>query len=210
MKLLSSPTKPPASLPLSSRPSTISERRLARVGRAHFGEDLQAGATQLVDVDGARRQRLEVEDQPAKTPRYERQQSVGPIRFERIELQAERSARMCGEKFELAEDNSEVVLELAIDDADAAGARAGDGQGSAAQAGRGEDELDEISHSLLLRGGARENEGSASDEMPTPTNPSHDSPRLPPHARAGCKPLSSKALRRTILRRQVERRLPVL
>ena len=75
---------------------------------------------------------------------------------------------MCGEKFELSEDNSEVVLELAIDDADAARARAGDGQRSAAQAGRGKDELDEI-------------------RMPTPTNPSHDSPRFPPHVYQCCK-----------------------
>ena len=45
------------------------ERRLARFGRAHFSEDLEAGATQLIDVDSARRQRLKVDDQPAKTPR---------------------------------------------------------------------------------------------------------------------------------------------
>jgi hypothetical protein len=38
------------------------ERRIASVGCAHFGEDSKAGATQLIDVDGARRQRLEVED----------------------------------------------------------------------------------------------------------------------------------------------------
>ena len=58
---------------------------------------------------------------------------------------------MCGEKFELSENNSEIILELPIDDADAACARAGDSQGSATQAGRGEDELDEISHSRFLR-----------------------------------------------------------
>ena len=34
------------------------ERRLARVRRAHFSEDLQPGATQRIDVDGACRERL--------------------------------------------------------------------------------------------------------------------------------------------------------
>ena len=86
------------------------------------------------------------------------------------------SARVCGEKFELCEDNSEVALELAIEDADAARARAGDGQRRAAKAGRGQDELDEISHCPLLRGGAREKDGNAgATKLPGADNPDRDS-----------------------------------
>ena len=113
MKLLSSPTKPPASLPLSSRPSTRSERRAAGVGRAHFGQHLDAGAPQLADVAGARGQGLEVEDQPAEAARDERQERLGLARFEAIELQAEGAASVGGENVELAQDRAEVAVKFA-------------------------------------------------------------------------------------------------
>jgi hypothetical protein len=87
---------------------------------------------------------------------------------------------MCGKKFELSKDNSEVTLELPIDHADAARARTGGSQGSATQAGWGENELEEINHPLLLRGGVRDNEGSASDEN---AHADKRKPRFPPMSR---------------------------